>query len=1379
MKSVQLFFISFLWAALTTGAGAATCLQVVNASEAGFYGGAPDYTYSVGPYLVGQFSYLNNAEVHNWFVFPLPAFPAALERAELRIYAGAVSTLDPSEAYELHNVITPVASLINHTGNSTNIYNDLGDGPVYGSAVISQPDTSSSQNFGAIVSLPFTAAGISALTAAAGQQFAVGGKVITLDNDPATVEGLFLNLSRGVPPVQLLLFFSDSGPPQAQMLTSPSAQQLLAGTRLSVSGAACGQQPITLQWLKDGAPVPGATNAVLQINPVAVSDSGNYTLRASNSLATTASSIMSVAVQPLVIVSQPQTVVTYEPNSVSFYVGVSSYLPVSFQWRKDGVNLPGQIYQFLSLYSTSPDDNGNYDAVVSNSAGSVTSAVARLTVQLRPPVFYSTPSDTDVAVKTQLILWSAASGSPPLFYQWLKDGQIVPGANSNVFHVPVTEFTDAGNYQVVVTNAAGAITSAVARVHVVNLVLSGPNDATVFFGATAALYVYPQSGTPVSYEWYFNGNRVPDETNSVLRLGPVDFSVVGEYFVIGANAYGSLTSRVATLTVITQAPSAYLYSSTPLPARIGDNVLLYVSVSGGPIPTIQWRRNGIDLPGETNTYLSMNNVNTNQSGDYAVFATNIYGAVTSAPVHVDVIGTAPVFVAVPGVSNAVAESIVVLRARALGGPPPTYQWRRNGSDLPGETNAMLILPHVTTGDSGAYEIVASNDAGAAHYVHTLNVRAATGLDRWNWRLPHPQGSRLKDIAFGNGRYVAVGKAGNIATSPDGINWTNVLIEADCDLSTVAYGNGLFVTAGEIMAPTLFTTNVYYYPSWTTALVLVSSNGLDWTVGRAPADSILPDITFGNGTFVVGSSAYPGPFNYTSTDGLHWTPHKLGNFNAWQVAWGGGRFVAVYGLTLFHSEDGATWTLATNSPFGGSIGGLTYGNGQFVAYNGAGSALTSPDGISWSEHLVPNANVQALAGGGGKFVAALQNPVGSVLVSDDTVNWTQIDTGAGQEIEGVIYTDHFVAVGEAGTIVSSADGNAWSPSIAANRIDYYGLAQRNSMVVAAGDKGTILTSTDGRNWTTRSTPTTRNLHAAHSANGLFVAGGRAGALITSPTGVNWTSRNSGTTNYIERIHWANGRWVAVGEHGDFTTSTDGVTWTAGNTGLPFTDHEGVIYGDGVWIAAGGYFQNPATESRAVSTLYSSVDGLNWTHLPFDAGVRLRDITYGNGRFVAVANDGLIAVSTNGSAWILISLGGIAPVVDNYRRVHYANGRFVIAGNSGQMLSAIFPEDYKSWVSHRSRTSQNVHDVLGFADGTFLAVGNNGMILQSGDTRPRFLSISLRGGNAVLEFDPGLVSGYLNIEASADLQSWGTVANHASSPAEISSAPPLRFFRLAAP
>jgi hypothetical protein len=76
---------------------------------------------------------------------------------------------------------------------------------------------------------------------------------------------------------------------------------------------------------------------------------------------------------------------------VSFTVAATGTLPLSYQWRRDGQNLPGQTASTLTLPSVQPGDAGDYTVVVSNSAGSETSAPARLTVLtgVEPPVIVS------------------------------------------------------------------------------------------------------------------------------------------------------------------------------------------------------------------------------------------------------------------------------------------------------------------------------------------------------------------------------------------------------------------------------------------------------------------------------------------------------------------------------------------------------------------------------------------------------------------------------------------------------------------------------------------------------------------------------------------------------------------------------------------------------------------------------------------------------------------------------------------------------------------------------------------------------------------------------------------------------------------------------
>jgi hypothetical protein len=197
----------------------AQCLVRVPATEAGHYNSSNYYQIDRGYYLAGQEPMYNRSELRNWFVFSIPGLSRPLERAELRLRAGAVESADGSERFELHQVTTPIAALMNYTGDQAATYRDLGDGPILGSKVISTNDSAQLYREGAWISVPFTPAGLAALTQAQGGTFAAGGAIATLDADLLTRELVFAGRYFPQAPVELLLYLSDPGPPDITVMS--------------------------------------------------------------------------------------------------------------------------------------------------------------------------------------------------------------------------------------------------------------------------------------------------------------------------------------------------------------------------------------------------------------------------------------------------------------------------------------------------------------------------------------------------------------------------------------------------------------------------------------------------------------------------------------------------------------------------------------------------------------------------------------------------------------------------------------------------------------------------------------------------------------------------------------------------------------------------------------------------------------------------------------------------------------------------------------------------------------------------------------------------------------------------------------------------------
>lgn len=145
-------------------------------------------------------------------------------------------------------------------------------------------------------------------------------------------------------------------------------------------------------------------------------------------------------------------------SGTTFSVDAAGSAPLTYQWRRNGQTLAGKTQPVLTLNPAAYADQGSYTVVVSNEAGSVTSAVANLTVTGVPSIS-SPPSSLTRTYGYSAAFTVVAAGQGPFTYQWHKGNARIRGATSATYTIPVTSMTDAGTYKVVVSNAAGSMTS--------------------------------------------------------------------------------------------------------------------------------------------------------------------------------------------------------------------------------------------------------------------------------------------------------------------------------------------------------------------------------------------------------------------------------------------------------------------------------------------------------------------------------------------------------------------------------------------------------------------------------------------------------------------------------------------------------------------------------------------------------------------------------------------------------------------------------------------------------------------------------------------------------------------------------------------------------
>jgi hypothetical protein len=164
-------------------------------------------------------------------------------------------------------------------------------------------------------------------------------------------------------------------------------------------------------------------------------------------------------------------------QDATFSVSATGAGPMSYQWKCNGTSLAGATTATLTLTNVQTNNAGNYVVVISNFAGSMTSAVATLTV-LVPPTITIGPQSQTVSSGENVALSVVATGTGPLGYQWSFNDALLPGASDSTLLLTNVRTADAGTYSVAVFNDAGSATDA-AILTVTNppCILSIPNSA--------------------------------------------------------------------------------------------------------------------------------------------------------------------------------------------------------------------------------------------------------------------------------------------------------------------------------------------------------------------------------------------------------------------------------------------------------------------------------------------------------------------------------------------------------------------------------------------------------------------------------------------------------------------------------------------------------------------------------------------------------------------------------------------------------------------------------------------------------------------------------------------------------------------------------------
>lgn len=273
--------------------------------------------------------------------------------------------------------------------------------------------------------------------------------------------------------------------------SQPLGQTVGAGANANFSVTAT-NNALTYQWRLNSVNIPGATTSALAINNAQAADAGNYSVAVANGAGVTVSAIAALLVAP-VITSQPVGITNLTGTTAIFSVGVNGQNPLSYHWKKGGVNLTdggnisGATTATLTLNGITPTDVADYSVAITNAGGYAVSGLAALAV-MEPPVINTHPASQIVGAGGNVLFTVAATGSAPLAYQWHFNGGDIAGATDSSYTRTNVQSADSGSYTVIITNLAGTATSDAAELTVNSPpALAAIADRTVHAGVTFSI----------------------------------------------------------------------------------------------------------------------------------------------------------------------------------------------------------------------------------------------------------------------------------------------------------------------------------------------------------------------------------------------------------------------------------------------------------------------------------------------------------------------------------------------------------------------------------------------------------------------------------------------------------------------------------------------------------------------------------------------------------------------------------------------------------------------------------------------------------------------------------------------------------------------------
>jgi hypothetical protein len=398
-----------------------------------------------------------------------------------------------------------------------------------------------------------------------------------------------------------VLFVFSNTPPHIR--AHPISQTNTATSSASFSVRAMGAGPLSYQWRLNGTNLLGATNVTLALTNMRTTDAGSYSVLVSNAFGVAISSNAFLAVTASLSDALDTPGVVWTTYGDAPWLGTTNvthdgvdaiecrpFAASQFSVIQTAITGPGT---FTFWWRFRPPGSG---AVFSFQVDNVERAKLQLVTEWTPvtfqvtqgyhsvkfilysgnsgsdpsggawldealflngaPMFTSPPSNTVVDVGVAVSFGAGAAGTPPMNYQWRFNGTNLALETNASLTISNAQPLQAGLYSVAVTNQFGGAVSSNAYLTVIGhapTIVEQPATQSSAIHRSLVLFTSAIGSPPLTFQWFFEGFPLADQTNRFLLISNFNENIAGQYELKVTNAFGNAMSVIALLNLNTNA----------------------------------------------------------------------------------------------------------------------------------------------------------------------------------------------------------------------------------------------------------------------------------------------------------------------------------------------------------------------------------------------------------------------------------------------------------------------------------------------------------------------------------------------------------------------------------------------------------------------------------------------------------------------------------------------------------------------------------------------------------------------------------------------------------------------------------------------------------